>query len=366
MKILQIVPELNQGGVERGTVELNRELILRGHESIVISAGGLLAQQISLDGGTHISLDVCSKNLATALPRILKLRKLVENLKPDIVHPRSRVPAWMSFFALKGKSIPLVTTVHGFNSVHAYSKIMLVGKRVIYGSTSIKDYVEKNYTFDKTKLRYVPRGIDMKYFSPEMVEKDFVRDFIKKNKIEDRYLITIVGRITEWKGHEDFIRAIGALHKKNPKICGLIVGRTADNKSDYQEKIMNLARDNGGDAAFCFVGPQTQVREIYSLSNMIVSAASTKPETFGRIAAEALAMDTPVVASNHGGSLDIIRDGEVGLLFTAGDYKDLARKIEKAMTHKFGNLREHIQQNFSLDYMVDTELEVYKEVVGKG
>lgn len=364
MKILQIVPELNQGGVERGTIELSRELVCHGHESIVVSAGGILSEQIVKDGGSHIRLDVCSKNIGTAVPRIYRLRKLLQTIRPNIVHSRSRVPAWMSFFALKGLSIPMVTTVHGFNSVHGYSKIMLAGKRVIYGSSSIKEYVEKHYDFDRSKLRYVPRGIDMHYFSEEMVEKEFVEDFIAHNNLQDRYLITIVGRITEWKGHEDFIRAIGILHRKNPKICGLIVGRTADNKGAYHDKIMKLAHENGGDAAFCFVGPQTKVREIYSLSNIVVSAASTKPETFGRIAAEALAMGTPVVASNHGGSLDIISDGKAGMFFEAGDYEDLARKIEKSMNHEFGDMRQHIQQHFSLDHMVETELKVYEELVG--
>ncbi|MHC4552008.1 MAG: glycosyltransferase, partial [Planctomycetota bacterium] len=141
MKVMQLVPELNQGGVERGVVELSRELVRRGHESVVVSAGGKLVEQIERDGGEHITLDVCSKNPLTAFGRTRRLKRIICDVQPDIVHPRSRVPAWLCVFALKGLNVPLVTTVHGFNSVSAYSKVMTAGARVICVSTSIKEYI---------------------------------------------------------------------------------------------------------------------------------------------------------------------------------------------------------------------------------
>ncbi len=363
MKIVQLVPELNQGGVERGTVELSRELVRRGHESTVISAGGHLAKQIDSDGGRHITLDVCSKNPLTAPWRVHLLRSLIQSLKPDIVHARSRVPAWLCVFALRGTDAALVTTVHGFNSVNAYSRVMTRGDRVIYGSSAIRDYIVKNYKIDNSRLRYVPRGVDTAYFDPEKIDKAFIQNFIAEHKIQDRYVISIIGRITKLKGHAEFIKAVANLYRKNPTIVGLIVGRIADDKDNYYKSLLELIQSLGCPEAFRFAGSQPNVREIYAVSRLVVSATSTKPETFGRIAAEALAMNTPVVASAHGGTLDIITDEKIGLLFAPGSDAELTEKIEKAMTFAFGDMRGHILKNFSLDRMVEKELDVYQELL---
>ena len=142
MTIVQLLPELNEGGVERGTVELSRELVKLGHASIVISAGGKLQGQIDKDGGRHITLDVCSKNPLSAFWRMVKLRKLLSTLNPDILHARSRVPAWLTYLANKKLRIPFITTVHGFNSVSAYSAIMTKGTGIIAISKSIEQHIK--------------------------------------------------------------------------------------------------------------------------------------------------------------------------------------------------------------------------------
>jgi len=149
MRIIQLLPELNEGGVERGTMELSRELVKLGHESIVISAGGKLQEQIEQDGGKHITFDLCSKNPFTAPSRIIKLRKLLKELQADILHVRSRVPAWLTYLANKKSGIPFVTTVHGFNSVNAYSKIMSMGDKVICVSGAIKSYIQEHYQVEE-------------------------------------------------------------------------------------------------------------------------------------------------------------------------------------------------------------------------
>ena len=413
MHIIQILPELNQGGVERGTVELSRELVQRGHQSTVISAGGTLAGQIDNDGGQHITLDVCSKNPFTAPIRILKLRRILHALSsntkrsgvrdqesglgsqepgvsapqqpttsnqqpfsqpshspatnnqqpatsPLILHARSRVPAWLCHFANKKLRIPFITTVHGFNSVSKYSEIMLRGDRVIYGSSAIKDYILKNYSIDESKLRYVPRGIDMIHFDPETVDNDFIRDFKQRYGLEGKTVITIVGRITEWKGHDTFIRALAEVQKTHPEVVGVVAGGIWHGKKDFFQGLEKLAKELG--ANICFTGSQTQVRDVYALSDLVVSAASTKAETFGRTAAEALAMNRPVIASAHGGSLDILIDGENGFFFPPKDHKALAEKIFQSLEFDFSNLRKHIEKNFSLDRMTEDELAVYQEV----
>ncbi|HEY5653744.1 MAG TPA: glycosyltransferase family 4 protein [Pontiella sp.] len=360
MHIVQLIPELNQGGVERGVVEFNRELIKRGHQSTVISNGGKLAAQIEIDGGKHLPLNVCSKNPLTFFPRVLKLKKELSTLKPDILHPRSRVPAWLCWFANKTLKIPFVTTVHGFNSVSKYSEIMLKGERVIYGSSAIKDYVLKHYSIDTSKLRYVPRGIDMDHFDPEKKDSEFIEEFKTQHNLQNRFVITMVGRITEWKGHDCFIRALGTVQKQHPEVVGVVAGGVWHGKEDYLQSLKDLASEAG--AEIRFTGSQSRVREIYALSNLVISAASTKPETFGRTAAEALAMNTPVIASAHGGSIDIVRDEENGLLFPPNNHQALSEKILHAMEFTFTNMREHINAHFSLQHMTETELAVYEEI----
>jgi glycosyltransferase involved in cell wall biosynthesis len=361
MHIIQVIPELNQGGVERGTVEFNRELVKRGHQSTVISAGGSQAKQIEADGGKHITLDVCSKNPLTFLKRASDLRSLISDLSPDILHARSRVPAWLCRFANKALGIPFVTTVHGFNSVNKYSEIMVRGDRVLYGSSSIKDYILKNYSVDPAILRYVPRGIDLDYFDPAKVDAAFVDSFKKEHGLEGKTVVTIVGRITEWKGHDGFIRALADVQKTHPEVIGLAVGGIWHGKEEFFQTLESLAKETG--AEIRFADSQSNMREIYALSDLIISAASTKAETFGRTAAEALAMNTPVVASAHGGSLDIITDGETGLFFAPGNDQELAEKINQALAFPFTNMRNSIQQNFSLDRMCEDELNIYAELL---
>lgn len=360
MHIVQLLPELNQGGVERGTVELSRELVLLGHRSTVISAGGELAGQIEQDGGEHIDMDICSKNPLTVPFRAHRLKNIIAKIKPDILHARSRVPAWLTWFANKAPGIPFVTTVHGFNSVSRYSEIMLKGERVIYGSTAIRAYILKNYAVDESILRYVPRGIDVNHFDPVQADPAFIDTFKNEHELEGRYIIAIIGRITEWKGHDCFIRALGEIRKTHPEAVGVVAGGVWHDKEDYLQTLKSLAAETGADIRF--VGSQKRVREIYALSDLVVSAASSKAETFGRTAAEALAMNTPVLASAHGGSLDILLDGTNGFLFPPNDSEALAEKILQAMAYEFSNLREHIDANFSLQRMTETELAVYREL----
>jgi len=288
LKIIQLLPELNEGGVERGVIELNREIVKLGYESIVISAGGKLQEQIEEEGGEHITFDVCSKNLFTAPGRIMKLRKLFQELKPDILHARSRVPAWLSYLANKKLDISFVTTVHGFNSVSAYSKIMSMGDSVICVSQAIKTYIQTYYATSEEKITVIPRGIDLEKFNPENIDKEFIKNFKKEYALNDKYIIATVGRITQ----------------------GLIVGGIREDKQDYFHILEALVKELDISDHIMFTGSQNKVSEIYALSDVVVSS-SKKPESFGRSVAEALALNTPVVATDHGGVLDIIVEGEV-------------------------------------------------------
>ena len=357
MHIVQLLPELNQGGVERGTVELNRELVKRGHQSSVISLGGEQVSSIMQDGGNHYTLDVGSKNPLNFFTRASKLRKLLQSIDPDILHARSRVPAWLTWQANKKLHLPFITTVHGFNSVNLYSAIMTKGDSIVYGSNAIKEHILKNYPVNPDDLYYVPRGIDTDFFNPDNVESNWIEQFKNDHQLHNRTIISTVGRITPWKGQDDFIRAIAEAQKKNPSILGLIVGGVWHGKECYLEELKELATACKADIVFA--GSQHQVREIYALSDIVVSPASSKPETFGRVAAEAMAMNTPVIASAHGGSLDIISDKANGYLFTPQQPTELTEAIHQCLQKPPSQMRTHICTHFSLSNMISRELDLY-------
>ncbi len=361
MIIVQLLPELNEGGVERGTVELSRELVKRGHKSIVISAGGKLQEQIDKDGGSHITMDVCSKNPLNAFWRMLKLRKLLSKLNPDILHARSRVPAWLTYFANKKLHIPFVTTVHGFNSVSAYSAVMTKGDSVICVSESIKTYIKKYYHTEDKKITVIPRGVDLDKFHPEKSDINFIESFKKKHGLDGKYIITSVGRVTQLKDLETFISAVSLLSKNHENIVGLIVGGVREDKQEYFNSLKALVQKLDLEDKIIFTGSQSKVAEIYTLSDVVVSS-SKKPESFGRSVAEALAMNTPVVATNHGGVLDIIVESENGFFYPVGKSEILAEYIEKCRDMEFDGY-QYVSEKFSLEQMVDKTLQVYKKAV---
>ncbi|MBW6512833.1 MAG: glycosyltransferase family 4 protein [Desulfuromonadaceae bacterium] len=361
MKIVQLLPELNEGGVERGVVELSRELVKLGHESIVISNGGKQAKQIALDGGKHIQLDLCSKNLLTAPIRILKLRRCLRELNPDIIHARSRVPAWLAWLANKTLRIEFVTTVHGFNSVNPYSRVMTFGDRVICVSGAIKTYIQQHYGVPDDIIYVIPRGIDLDTFNPDNLDDEFKQSFKAEYNLAGRFVVTSVGRITQLKDYETLIRAIDSLRTEFPEILGLIVGGVHEDKMNYFQSLQKLISSLGLKENILFTGSQAKVAEIYSLSDVVVSS-SKKPESFGRSAAEALAMNVPVVATAHGGMLDIVIEGETGRLFQTGDSVGLADCIISLRDHRLSGLRAFVEDNFTLAGMVAQTLQVYLDL----
>ncbi|MGE4490501.1 MAG: glycosyltransferase, partial [Kiritimatiellales bacterium] len=243
MHIVQLLPELNQGGVERGTVELSRELVRRGHRSTVISSGGKLAEQIKQDGGLHITFDVCSKNPLTVPKRVSDLRSLITDLSPDILHARSRVPAWLCHFANRQLNIPFVTTVHGFNSVSKYSEIMTKGDAVICVSHPVKKYIQDHYGTPDEKIPVIHRGINPAEFSPEDLNSGWINEFKVKYGLNGKQVVTAVGRITELKDYETFIRAVAACTSDIADICGVIVGGVRHDKQAYFERLQALVKE---------------------------------------------------------------------------------------------------------------------------
>ena len=360
MRVVQLLPELNEGGVERGTVELNREFVKNGIESFVISAGGKLENQIDIDGGKHIKFDVCSKNIFTVFSRVSKLKKILKNINPDIIHVRSRVPAWLVYFANKSLKIKVVSTVHGFNSVGFYSSIMQKADAVICVSNSIKEYIQKNYQTTENIITVIPRGIDLELFNPNNISNEFINNFKKEYDLENKFIVSSVGRVTQLKDYETFIKAIFLVKKEIPNIKALIVGGVRSDKEEYLNSLKKLVKELDLEDNISFTGSQSKIAEIYTLSDIVVSS-SKKPESFGRAVAEAIAMNTPVIATNHGGVKDIIIENVNGFFFEVGDDKELANNILKSRNLSFDGYN-YISNNFSLENMVNKTLEVYRNL----
>ena len=361
MRVVQLVPELDEGGVERGVVEFSREMARRGIESIVISSGGRLVPRLESEGTTHVEMDVASKNPLTAPWRAARLRRILSELRPDILHARSRVPAWLAFLANRPLRIPFVTTVHGFNSVNAYSRVMTFGDRVICVSTAIRDHIRRHYRTPEEKIVVIPRGIDLDLFDPEKADRAFMADFSRRHGLEGRFVVTNAGRVTQLKDLETFLRAIGRLRAEVPEVLGMVVGGVRKDKEGYFESLKRLTASLGLEDHVRFVGSQSRMAEIYSLSRVVVSS-SRKPESFGRAAAEALAMNVPVVATGHGGILDIVVEGKTGYLFRPGDDAALAAAILSCRRRPPVGLRDFVADRFTLSRMAEATLAVYSDL----
>jgi len=363
MRIVQLLPELSEGGVERGVVESSREYVKLGHESCVISNGGKLVNQIANDGGKHITLDVCSKNIFSIFTRVRTLKKILIAIKPDILHVRSRVPAWLVFFANRSLKIKVVSTVHGFNSVSFYSKIMTQADGVICVSNSIKQYIQSNYNTKNNIITVIPRGIDTNVFNVNNLNNNFITDFKQRFELNDKFVVSIVGRVTQLKDYETFINAICEVKKVMPNVTALIVGGVREDKKEYFELLKKMIKDLGLEKDIIFTLSQDKIAEIYKLSDVIVSS-SKKPESFGRAVAEAIAMNTPVVATNHGGVKDIVIDGINGYFFDVGDAHTLCKNIIETKNLNFDGLK-YISETFSLENMINSTLSVYKNLEQK-
>ncbi|MBK1833678.1 glycosyltransferase family 4 protein [Roseibacillus ishigakijimensis] len=318
MKVLQVLPELNSGGVERGTLEVARHLVALGHQSIVLSHGGRLVEPLEREGSTHLTYPVHKKSLL-ALRHVGAIRRLLLEHRPDILHLRSRAPAWLCYLAWKNlppKERPrLVTTVHGFYSVNAYSAVMTRGESVICVSHAVQDYVLKNYPqTDATKLTVIHRGIEpAEYFpayrpSPEWT----ARWHEEQPQLAGKTLLTLPGRVTRWKGQEDFLTLLAALKNDFPRIHGLIAGGPHPRKQAFWDELQEKTQELGLNDSVTFLGHRSDLREVLASSDLVFSL-SKDPEAFGRVSLEALSLGKPVIAYHHGGVAE-----QMDALFPAG------------------------------------------------
>ncbi|MCS1410942.1 MAG: N-acetyl-alpha-D-glucosaminyl L-malate synthase [Verrucomicrobia subdivision 3 bacterium] len=369
MRIIQLLPELNAGGVEKGTLEIAQGLVADGHESIVISAGGRLVKSLENEGSRHITLPVHEKRLRT-LRHIKTLRALFETEKPDILHLRSRLPAWLAWLAWRGMNTrghlqrprpQLVTTVHGFYSVNPYSKIMTRGEAVICVSRSLKDYVLQNYPdVPEKKLTVIHRGIDLTkhphgYRPSAAWLAQWRQDY---PKLADKRLITLPGRLTRLKGQLDFIKVIAALKTAGQPVHGLLIGEAHPRKLAYLAEVRSAIKTAGLENHITLVGHRNDLHDIMAISDAVVSC-STDPEAFGRVILEALALGRPVAGYDHGGvreQLDnLLPAGKIPVGDTAAMARQLAAWQENPPVPRKKN-------PFTLKAMLAKTLRLYEEL----
>lgn len=377
MKTLQLVPAMEQGGVERGVVEMNRVIRGAGWENVVVSAGGRLADQIVKDGGRHLLCDVKSKNPLTFFTRAAALRRILVSERPDVVCAHSRVPAWLFRWANRGLGIPWITFAHGANSIGWYSKVMTAGDLTVTPSQYIADYLHAAYGTPAAKMRVIPRAIEAAHFDTAALDQAFIAEKRAAWKTAGFRIVMGVGRITQLKGYDVLIRALAYLHdthvasgKDTPDYKLVIVGEAEELRKDYEETLKALVRELKVEDNVVFAGNQRKIAECLTLADVVVSSNWKKPEAFGRSMAEALAMDRPVVAVGFGGALDIVEDGVNGALVGVPDPKatDLERAVPFAnairavLKQPKRDLRTPALEKFSFERMAASSLAVYREL----
>ncbi len=366
MKVLQILPAMNAGGVERGTLEIAGHLVNHGHGALVVSNGGRMVADLEKAGACHIALPVHRKNPLSLL-QVRPLRRLLEAERPDILHIRSRVPGWIAWLAWRGMDPAtrprLVSTVHGFYSVNRYSAIMTKGERLIAVSNSIQDYILENYPAARPgSIRVIPRGIEPgQYPRGYQPSGEWLARWQAENPaLAHKRLLLLPGRITRLKGHEDFFRLIAALKQHGLPVHGLIAGDTHPKKRAYLGELHGLAAELGLAADITFLGHRRDLREIMAVSDL-VCALSQQPESFGRTVLEALAIGKPVAGYDCGGVGELLDD-----LFQPGKVPlgDATRLLaaSRAILHS-QPLPASVGGPYTLASMCQATLTVYNELL---
>lgn len=318
LTVLQLLPELQVGGVEQGTIEIAAALVRAGHRALVVSAGGAMVPALEATGATHVALPIGRKRLST-LGLVGELRRLIEREAVDIVHARSRLPAWIGRLALAGlpaaRRPRWVTTVHGPYTVNRYSRVMASGERVIAISEFIYNYIRHAYPeVDPARITVIPRGVDRRRYPRDFVPSEaWTQEWRAQHPaLLRRHALVLPGRITRWKGQEDFVRLIAKLVARGLPVHGLLAGGPHPRKRAFERELRRLVATLEIEPAVSFLGQRSDLREVLSVSACAFSLTG-EPEAFGRTTIEALSLGVPVIGYDHGGTGEILRS-----IFPAG------------------------------------------------
>ena len=356
MNILQILPELNVGGVERGTVDFAGYLVGQGHRSIVVSNGGALVSLLESKGSKHYQLPVQRKNIWTVFQCVKHLERIIREEKIDIVHARSRVPAWIGYFATRKTEAEFVTTCHGYYSTNPFSRVMGWGKLVIVISEVIGRHMIDHFGVHPENIRLVHRSVDLSKFH-----------FRERQAGQSSFSVAIIGRITPLKGHAYFLKAMAKVIRQRPYIRVRVIGDAPDNKEAYKESLLLLTKRLGIEDKVEFLGNRNDIPQLLQETDALVLATITQ-EAFGRVLIEAQAIGVPVVATKVGGVLDIVEHEKTGLLVLPQDPDGIANAIMRIMNEPklvsdmIREARRRVEERYTLAQMAVGTLQVYEEL----
>jgi len=372
--ILQVIPTLNISGAEQGCFDVANYLTKNGFTSNIITSSGYRIEQLEKNGSIVNRIPVHSKNPLTIIINIFKIIKIVKKNNINIIHARSRAPAWSCYFVAKIAKIKFITTFHGtynFNNKikKFYNSIMIRSDYIIAISEFIHNEIKSKYAYSKKNLSVISRGIDIEYLDPSKTDYKKVKKIIKDHDIKnDSIKLVLPGRVSGWKGHNVAIEAMAHLKDKSSNDFELIFVGPADNlklKNNLLQKISELKLEN----CVKFVGPSKEMNLVYSLADIVLSC-STDPEAFGRIPVEAQAMGKVIIASNHGGHTETIINGLSGFLYSPLNSEELANLIIKTISSEIYledqyriKRRQIILDKFTDLNMCKKTLEVYNKVL---
>jgi glycosyltransferase involved in cell wall biosynthesis len=371
--VLQVLPALQTGGVERGTVEIAQAIAKVGEKAIVASSGGQMVGAVLRAGATHFALPLASKNPLVIMRNVGRLVRLIRSQNIDIVHARSRAPAWSAWLAAQRTGTHFVTTYHAvynenFPGKHHYNAIMARGERVIAISEHIARHVIATHHVDPAIIRVIHRGVDAALFDPENISGQRMAKLANEWRVpEGKTIVMLPGRLSRWKGHAVLLDAIARLRRAD--IAVILLGPDRG-RHRFSSELIAQADHLGITEQVRLVGECQDMPAAYALSDIVVNA-STEPEGFGRTVIEAQAMGRLVLASDHGGAVETVAHGETGWRVAPGDAEALASSIGEAMSlteaerQAMGQrAREAVLARFTTAAMQRATLNVYAELLG--
>lgn len=370
--VLQVLPRLVVGGAERGAVDVAASIQQAGGIAIVASEGGPMTRELERARATHLKLGVATKNPLFIWRNVGRLERLIRKHRVDIIHARSRAPAWSALMAARQTGIPFVTTYHDTYRAKSdwkkrYNSVMAQGDRIIAISAFVADHIRAEYGLGDDVIRTVPRGIDLARFDPERLPVERKVKLIQDWDLpDDRPIILMPARLSRKKGHAVLIDALAKLGR--PDLCCVMVGDDGRDTAYRGELIRQI--DKAGLSGVVKMMPQTaDMPAAYFMADVVV-APSIQAEGFGRVPVEAQAMGKPVVASDLGGFRETVVDGVTGLLFPPGDADRLASAIAGALALTPAERRSlageaigNIRAKFTKERMCAATLSVYRELV---
>ncbi len=379
--ILQVIPELETGGAERTVLEVAEGIVAAGGMALVASQGGKLVAELERLGAQHFELPLATKNPFLMRRNGSSLTQLAREKGVDIIHARSRAPAWSALRAAKTLNVPFVTTYHGIYTSQSrlkryYNSVMARGDYVIANSNYTRETVLQEHApkpmSNAQRLITIHRGADLRIFSPDQVSESRLSALKNAWGGTNAFKILLPGRLTSWKGQLILLEAIRMLRMTRQEVnLRLILCGSAQGRDAYEASLVAKIEEDGLGEIVKIVGHCDDMAAAYSWADLVISA-STRPEAFGRVAIEAQAMARPVIATDHGGAQETVKPGETGFLVPPGEPQAMATALERFLDMSEQDLakmgaaaRINAVEVFSIERMIGATLAVYTKAIAE-